>query len=464
MSHEIRTPMNAILGYCQLMQRDKDLTAQQAEYLHTINRSGGHLLALINDVLETSKIEAGRVELHPETFDLPALLDDMEMMFRVRTDAKMLWLEFNHMGDIPRYVQADEGKVRQVLINMLGNAVKFTDAGGIVVRVRARDEDVDHVRIAIEVEDSGCGIAPEESARVFAAFEQTQNAASRGGTGLGMSISQQYARMMGGDLTMESEKGKGSVFRVEFQAVRGPEREIARAPTQEWVVGLAPGQQAVRVLVVDDRVENRGLLVHLLTQVGFLIREARDGFEAVAAFDEWRPDVILMDMVMPGMDGLEATRRIKALPGGHETPVIAISASAMEEDQTAILAANVSGFIRKPFREEDIFEALQRFTGVEYVYEVRKAVARTPDESSFVLSREAIQSLPADLVAAMYDAIAAARMDEFLKLAERAREHAPKVGEMLRALAQQFNYDTLLDLLAGEKGWTAGGQGVEDDE
>ncbi len=459
MSHEICTPMNAILGFSQLLQRDKALTTQQSEYLHVINRSGEHLLALINDILETSKIEAGRVELNMATFDLAVLLDDMEMMFRVRTDAKMLWLEFNHTSEVPRFVQADEGKVRQILINMLGNAVKFTDAGGIVVRVRAQDEDGNRVRIVIEVEDSGCGIAHEELTRVFGIFEQAQNALNRGGTGLGMSISQQYARMMGGDLTVESEKGKGAVFRVEFQAVRRREMDIPVARIQNRVVGLIPGQKAIRVLVVDDRVENRELLVHLLTQVGFLIREARDGAEAVAMFEEWHPHAIFLDMRMPGMDGQETARRIKALPSGLETPVIAISASAMEEDQAAILAAGISGFIRKPFREEEIFEALRRFTGVGYVYEEPKAVAQSPDESSFALSREAIHSLPPDLVAAMYDAIAAARMDEFLKLAKKAGEHAPKVSGMLCILAQQFNYDRLLDLLEGERDGAIGEQG-----
>lgn len=452
MSHEIRTPMNAILGYSQLMQRDKTLSAQHSEYLHTINRSGEHLLALINDILEMSKIEAGRTELHPATFDLPALLSDMEMMFRVRTDAKGLLMELHQIGEIPRYVCADEGKVRQVLINMLGNAVKFTDVGGISVRVRTQVEEGERVRIAIEVEDSGCGIAPEELDRVFVAFEQTQGAQKLGGTGLGMAISRRYARMMGGDLTVRSEPGKGARFRFEFEAVRGHENAVLAPQSEERVAGLVPGQKEIRVLVADDRLENRDLLVQLLTQVGFLVREARDGKEAVAVFEEWHPHAILMDMQMPVMDGHEAMRRIKAMPGGKETPVIAVSASAMEESRAAALASGADGFIRKPFRPEEIFEELRRFTGVEYIYEQVKTGASTGDTASVVLSKENIETLPEELRAAMYDAVSAARMDEFLALTERAGEQDPAMGDALRELAEQFNYDALLGLLDRENG------------
>jgi CheY-like chemotaxis protein len=332
---------------------------------------------------------------------------------------------------------------------LLGNAVKFTTEGGIAVRIRAQEQEGDRLRIAIEVEDTGCGIAADDLERVFAAFEQVRGIWSIAGTGLGLPISRQSARMMGGDLTVNSTLGKGSVFRFEFQAIGGLETDIHKLRIRERVLVLAPGQKEFRILVVDDRRENRLLLVRLLSEVGFLTREARNGAESVAAFQEWRPHMILMDMLMPGMDGREAVRRIRAMPGGQQTAVLMVSASAMEEDRASALASGADGFLHKPFLEEEIFDALQRLTGVQYIFEEREASAPTvkPGTSVDVLSRDEIGSLPKDMVAAMYDAVSAARMDDLLKLIESVSEHHPKVGDGLRALAEQFQYDALLELL-----------------
>jgi PAS domain S-box-containing protein len=295
MSHEIRTPMNAILGFSQLMLRDQDLTPQQCQYLGTINRSGEHLLALINDILEMSKIEAGRTTLNLSTFDLPVLLKDLEMMFRVRTNEKKLAFSVEVIGDVPQYIVTDINKLRQVFINVLGNAVKFTEQGGIGVRVRADREGATGPFLRVEIEDTGPGISPDEQDKLFRQFEQTKTGQQAGtGTGLGLAISREFVRLMGGDITLNSQIGKGSVFVIrlplkegEAQAVEGKEKP------RRHVLRLRSGQAVCRVLIADDIEDNRHLLAQLLAPVGFEIRLATNGAEAIREFEQWRPHLIL---------------------------------------------------------------------------------------------------------------------------------------------------------------------------
>lgn len=453
MSHEIRTPMNAILGYAQLMRRLKTLSPEQAEYLETINKSGETLLAIINDILEMSKIESGRVTLHPVTFNLPALLGHLDSLFRVRTMAKKLALDVCMAGTIPQYVFADEGKVRQVLINMLGNAVKFTDKGGIEMRVRAEGDDGDRFRIFVEVEDTGCGIPKEEEDLVFQPFEQTRLAAHREGTGLGMVISRKYARMMDGDLRLlRSQPGTGSVFCFEFTALRG-EQAGSDDMEQQRILGLAPGQKEMHVLVVDDNEANRGLFVRLLGQVGFKTREAGNGMEALADFQRFRPDIILMDVLMPEMDGREAVRRIRQLPGGQEVPIIIISANSMEEDRHLAMESGADSFLGKPFMESELLREIRELTGVQYAYDspAGEAAADTP-KPAVALCREELAFLSEELRESMLKAVATARMGAFLDMIERIREQNPRVAEQLRFIAGRFDYDTLMELLGQDGG------------
>ena len=246
MSHEIRTPMNAILGFSQLMLRDQNLDARQGQYLGTINRSGEHLLALINDILEMSKIEAGRTTLNPTTFDLPALLDDLEMMFRVRTDGKKLSFFVELIGDVPRYIVTDINKLRQVFINVLGNAVKFTERGGIGLRVRADREGATGPLLRVEVEDTGPGISADEQGKLFRHFEQTKTGQQAGtGTGLGLAISREFVRLMGGDITVSSQVGKGSIFAIHLPLNESEAGAVRPIDQPRHVLGLRPGQAAV---------------------------------------------------------------------------------------------------------------------------------------------------------------------------------------------------------------------------
>src|SRR5437588_891350 len=328
MSHEIRTPMNAILGFSQLMLRDQNVTPRQCQYLGTINRSGEHLLALINDILEMSKIEAGRTTLNLSTFDLPALLKDLEMMFRIRTDEKKLSLSVDMIGDVPQYIVADINKLRQVFINVLGNAVKFTAEGGIAVRVRADLKDENGPFFQVEIEDTGPGISPEEQNKLFRQFEQTKSGQQAGtGTGLGLAISREFIRLMGGTITVNSQVGKGSIFAIHLPLKEGDAQAVQVKDKPRRVMGLQRGQATCRVLIADDIEDNRQLLAQLLTPVGFEIRLASNGAEAVSAFELWRPHLVLMDFRMPVMDGREAIGRIRAMAGGSEPKMIAVTAS-----------------------------------------------------------------------------------------------------------------------------------------
>src|SRR5688572_141336 len=332
MSHEIRTPMNAILGFSQLMLRDHDLTPRQCQYLGTINRSGEHLLALINDILEMSKIEAGRTTLNSSTFDLRALLKDLEMMFRVRTDEKKLSFSVEMIGDVPQYIVTDINKLRQVFINVLGNAVKFTEQGGVRLRVYANRAGPAGPVLRVEVEDTGPGISADELDKLFRHFEQTKTGQQTGtGTGLGLAISREFVRLMGGSITVSSQVGKGSIFVIHLPLKEGEAQAVQAKDAPRHVLRLQPGQAVCKVLIADDIEDNRQLLTQLLSPIGFDVRIATNGAEAVQEFEQWRPDLILMDFRMPVMDGHEAIRRIRAMAGAADVKIIAVTASAMDE-------------------------------------------------------------------------------------------------------------------------------------
>src|SRR6476646_10038534 len=346
MSHEIRTPMNAILGFSQLMLRDQDLTPQQCQYLGTINRSGEHLLALINDVLEMSKIEAGRTTLNTSTFDLTELLKDLEMMFRVRTNEKKLSFSVEMIGNVPRYIVSDINKLRQVFINILGNAVKFTEQGGIGVRVRTDRECATGPLLRVEIEDTGPGLSPEDQEKLFRHFEQTKTGQQTGtGTGLGLAISREFVCLMGGTITVHSQVGKGSIFEIQLPLKEGEAQAIQAKDNSLHVLRLQPNQPPCRVLIADDIEDNRQLLAQLLGPVGFEIRLATNGAEAVHEFEQWRPHLILMDFRMPVMDGHEAIRRIRAMPDGKKPRIIAVTASAMDENRQELLEIGADDFI-----------------------------------------------------------------------------------------------------------------------
>jgi PAS domain S-box-containing protein len=447
MSHEIRTPMNAILGFSQLMLRDQDLTPRQNQYLGTINRSGEHLLALINDILEMSKIEAGRTTLNLTTFDLFALLNDLEMMFRVRTNEKKLSFSVEMIGGVPQYIVTDINKLRQVFINVLGNAVKFTEQGGVGLRMRVDREGETGPFLLVEIEDTGPGISSEDQDKLFRHFEQTktgQQAAT--GTGLGLAISREFVRLMGGDISVNSQVGKGSVFTVRLPLKEGEAQAVQAKDTPRQVLRLQPGQATCRVLIADDIEDNRQLLAQLLAPVGFEIRLATNGAEAVQEFENWRPHLILMDFRMPVMDGHEAIRRIRAMAGGKEIKIIAVTASAMDENRQEMLKIGADDFISKPFREIELFHKIHAHLGVEYVY--AEQITAAAEEEAAELTPESLAGWPQDLIDPMREAVITADLDQLLERIQEVEARDPRIAQALRRLAEGFQYQTLLELFS----------------
>ncbi|MCX6133291.1 MAG: ATP-binding protein [Ignavibacteriales bacterium] len=442
MSHELRTPLNAILGYSQLMQRDASLLREHQDNLKIINRSGEHLLELINDVLEIAKIESNRVTLEPFAFDLHALILDLKKMFQVRTDSKELLFEIYGIDELPRYVVADEKKLRVVLINLLGNAVKFTQNGYVTMRLSHRKEGPEEMILCVEVEDTGPGIAEGEKDKLFKYFIQTESGKlSRSGTGLGLAISQDYIRMMGGEISVRSHVGEGSIFRFEIPIAEGKGGDFVERPLARRVIGLEPRQKVPRVLVAEDTEANRTLLVKLLTSVGLDVRAVSNGREAVDVVEQWQPDFVWMDIRMPVMDGLEATRRIKSTEKGNRTKVVALSAHVFGEEREDIIAAGCDDFVGKPYREHEIFEVMAKHVGLQYVYEeklVEDAGGALPPDGEMDL-----RSIDPEMRAELDGAVTSTDALKITELADRLCVQNPAAATRLRTCAKNFDYDTI---------------------
>ena len=447
MSHEIRTPMNAILGYAQLMLRDPNLGADAKANLAIIGRSGEHLLGLINDVLDMSKIEAGRVEINPSTFNLPKLLDDLAAMFRLRAEAKALRFEMSVDGESVPYVVADESKIRQVLINLLGNAVKFTQLGRIKMRVSLEQRNAGQLWLSACVEDTGSGLTDEEQSMLFEPFTQTSRGLnSQEGTGLGLAISRKYARLMGGDITVSSKQGQGSIFRLDIPIQRGDSGIAVRRSAVRRVVALRTGLDAPRILVVDDHLENRDWLMKLLSSIGFPVGAAENGQAAIRSWEDWSPRLILMDVHMPVMDGLEATRRIKADPRGKETAIVVLTASALDEDRRVVTQSGADDFIAKPCREDELLEKIGVLLNLAYDYE---EISQAEDKPSGMAALgAALAQLPIELVEELRNATSIGNK----KLLDKLILRVPATGDAraarsLQELADKYQYDDLTRLL-----------------
>jgi PAS domain S-box-containing protein len=452
MSHEIRTPMNAILGFTQLLQRDPSLTPKQRESLSTIGRSGEHLLALINDILEMSKIEAGRTTVSPVAFNLHDLIDDLAMMFKIRTQEKNLQFIVEKADDLPRIILADVGKLRQVLINLLGNAVKFTQQGGITLRVAAKRGNNCGLRLITEVEDTGAGIAPEDLGKVFDYFEQAgSGAGSEGGTGLGLAISREFVRLMGGDIKVASQVNKGSLFCFEIDTQELVDEQLKPRPSTRRLLGLQPGQPTFRILVVDDKEENRHFLREMLQAVGFTTRDATNGREAVRLFEEWQPHLILMDVRMPVMSGYEAIRLIKATEKGRDTPIIAVSASVFDENREKVRQTGADDFIAKPYKHDELFQKLAAWLHADYVYAEQEELdaADRNKVGAVSITGASLSKLPKEIVEQMGKAAAGGYQDHLLKLIDEVAAQDEQVAQGLRNLALGFQYERLAELLKG---------------
>ena len=544
MSHELRTPLNAILGFTQIIAPSPNLTAEDRENIRIIYRSGEHLLTLINQALDLAKIEAGRMMVFPSNFDLYDLLQEVEDMFQLRARNQGLQLVFERNTDVPQYLRADVVKLRQVLINLLSNAIKFTKIGGVSVRVRRqalggsaagdvsdvidrmyREEttgndseqeivtapenptNLDGLTIDLspdtenltennldlagllclqfEVEDTGSGISPEELSNVFQAFVQTESGQkAQKGTGLGLTICSQFVRLMGGNITVESHVEGGTIFRfgiqvnvVDAASIRAP--EISRE-----VIGLAPDVPRYRILVVDDREDNRQLLVKMLSPLGFAVQEASDGITALEIWENWEPHLILMDLQMPLMDGCEATLEIRNRIQHREEnqatseeinvsalkplipKIVALTASTVEGRRSLALLVGCDDFITKPFRKTDIFDILHKHLGVQYLYSDSTESIDSGDrhnrsdaQSNAVLAY--LPKLPAEWMDNMKQAIRSADFDLIARKIEEIRDAYPELAAILQGHLDNFDYQKILNLIAeGEESDRGHGSGT----
>ena len=449
MSHELRTPLNAVLGFAALLGRDADATAGQMEKLDIIVSSGEHLLSMINDILDLSKIEAGQVGLRASEFDLKALVAEISEMMRSRAGEKGLGfrLDADDIG-LP-YLCADVGKLRQILLNLLSNAVKFTREGEIQLRCRTEPlpDEPSRCHVLLEVADTGPGIPASMQARIFEPFVQGVGVATRKGTGLGLSISRNLVELMGGTIALESAEGEGSLFRVRLPAaIVESAPATASVQVRPRVIGIAPGQGPKRILVVDDSLENRLVLKALLEGVGFLVSEAANGREALRAVDEESPDFVWMDMRMPEMDGYEAARRLRQRPNADALPVVALTASAFSEQRPDILAAGCDDMVAKPYQEHEIFDVMARFLNLEYVYQDQGASGRgntSGDGLTASMLAEIPHGLRQDLAQTTLVLDVAATLDVILRI----EEQSPDTARHLRALTEGLRMARIQQLL-----------------
>ncbi|MGD1943615.1 MAG: response regulator [Leptolyngbyaceae cyanobacterium] len=507
MSHELRTPLNAIIGFAQILLRDDRLAPDQQDNLKILNRSGEHLLALINDVLEMSKIEAGRMTVNTHATDLHQLLDSLEEMLRLRAQAKGLQLQFERAATVPRYIYTDEGKLRQVLINLLGNGIKFTQTGAVSLQVQvlpteAIASDIEaSLTLEFVVADTGPGIPASEFENIFDAFIQSRSIdRSQKGTGLGLAISRQFVQLLGGDIQVQSVVNEGTQFRFQIQTQLAPTGESASTIGDRRVVGLAPGQATFRLLVVDDHPDNRRVIRTLLEQVGFDVAEATNGEEAIAQYQTWHPHLIWMDMRMPVMDGYEATRRIRELernsefgisnsefgvqssaerrqesrsrpvelkaqnplpstpasstssspapspPHSPRTKIIALTASVFEEKREAVLAAGCDDFVRKPFRTRIIFDKLAAYLGVQYLYAAEEPAIEPAMNLDQELTPESFEGLSLEWIRQVHAAAVQADATLLQQLLQQIPLQSAELAQHLSQRVQHYDYDSLVEL------------------
>ncbi len=497
MSHEIRTPMNSILGYSQILRRDRDLPAKYRAFVETIEKSGDHLLAMINDILDLSKIEAGRMELHEGDFDLTALIDAITAMFRIRCQEKQLQLQVERPSSGPLAVRGDEGKLRQVLINLLGNAVKFTDRGSVTLRVSVRSAGgsnqlsvisnqssvvsgqssgasnqpsagaaaaaprfplitddcllitaptpliTDHCLLfTFSVTDTGKGLSAEAQSKLFEAFHQGEEGRNKGGTGLGLAITKRHIELMGGEIKVDSKPGAGSRFYFDIPLTPGTTTvSTHKAPEEKEVLRLAPGC-SVRALVVDDVTQSREVLAYLLAGIDCKVRTAENGPQALDLVRANQPDIIFMDIRMPGMEGPEVLRRIIQEYGREKMRVIAVSASALTHEREGYLEAGFDAFIGKPFRFEEICGCLRKFLGAQFEY----MDGPSPAEATVARLDVHDLKLPPELLQKLKEAVdrhSLTKLEQVFLEMETLGEAEKRMAASLRNMAKSGNVEAI---------------------
>jgi len=447
MSHELRTPMNAVLGFSQLMQRDRGLSPSQRETLNIINNSGKHLLELINDVLDMAKIEAGRVVIENGNFDLGALILNTIDMMHERAEAKGLELILDQSSSFPRFVSADEAKLRQILLNLVGNAIKYTQKGRVVVRLKSEDlAKPEQCLVVFEIKDTGIGIAEQDLPFVFDTFVQVGRESDQQGSGLGLRITKQYAELMDGQVTVSSELDKGSCFTLMLPVTKVDQSEIINKLVLDGkqVLGLAEGQPHCRVLIVEDQLENRLLLKKLMESVGFQVFEAVNGQQGVEQFTQWQPHFIWMDRRMPIMDGIAATQKIRSLPNGDKVKIVAVTASVFTEQRQEFLDAGADDIVGKPYRDAEIFACMTKHLGVQFIYDEPVSENNAAEQ---VLNAQRLKQLPEALVSELQQAGMSLDIEQSLAVIEQIKAIDAPLADVLADRVSQFDFEAITKLL-----------------
>lgn len=435
MSHELRTPLNGILGYAQILRRDKTLTTQQQDAIHTMQKSGEHLLTLINDILDLSKIEARKMELHTQTFQLPEFLIDIVNMMQIRAQPQ---IEFNYefCNDLPIAVSGDEVRLRQVLVNLLGNAIKFTSHGQVTFKVNCQAE-----KFHFKIQDTGLGIAPEHLKTIFEPFRQAGEG-ERGfieGTGLGLPISQRFVEMMGGTIQVQSTIGQGSIFEFELHLPKVMDWQ-SKLTQQRNIIGFQGTPR--KILIVDDKVPNRMVLVSLLTPLGFEIKEAKEGKQGIEMASHFFPDGIIMDLVMPVMDGLDAIRQIRQIPELKQVIILGASASAFDKNRLECFNAGCDDFVTKPIQTNELLEKLGKYLKLDWIYEEEVK----PDSITETSKNQSMMAPPTDVVQKCYNLILDGDIDAITEQATQLINLDKKYSlfaKELQRLADEFDLDQL---------------------
>jgi signal transduction histidine kinase/CheY-like chemotaxis protein len=443
MSHELRTPLNAILGFSVLMREDPAISDQHRRDLETVESSGEHLLGLIDDVLDMAKIEAGNISADLTSVDLPALAHNVVSMLRERAEVKNLELLVEVSPAVPRFVRSDAGKLRQVLTNLVGNAIKFTEQGSVVVTLDAKpEENSEKFVLTIDVQDTGIGLGTDDRIRIFDPFVQAAGSRARKGAGLGLSISRHFVTLLGGTIHVKSKLGEGSRFHVELSVERAEAFETpAETEGTKQVAGLEPGQPDYRILVVEDQRENWLLLQRLLEPAGFQIQIAQNGVQALEAFRQWCPHF---------MDGLEVARRIRQMQGGREVKIVAVTASTFASQREEVLAEGLDDFLRKPYRPGEIFDCMARHLGVRFQYRIAPPAAA--ETSPTTLRPEQLEALSNELRQGLENAILSLDIQQITMLINQISDRDPASGGALAQLAHGFSYTPILRALESCRG------------
>jgi len=452
MSHELRTPLNAILGFSTLMTQSSDIPETEKDNLKIINHSGEHLLQLVNDVLDMSKIEAGHVRLDAEDFDLGELIRNITDMMRIRASEKGLQLLVDQTSKFPRIIHGDAPKLRQILINLLSNAIKFTNQGGITLRLDTLEDDDCNLVLKFEVEDSGTGIEQKDIERIFMPFEQLANATSQKGTGLGLAITRQFVNMMGGDIHVQSKPDEGSIFSFSIQvkhATTDVDLISHGGPGGKTVISLADGEPEWRILVVEDQLENQLLIQKILKQIGFQVKIAENGAKGIELFQTWQPHFIWMDRRMPVMDGLTATRKIRQLPGGDQVKIVALTASVFKDQRDEVMEAGSDDFVRKPYRPEELYDCMARHLPLHYRY---AEDGELEDEGSKLLnlSTQDMAQLSETLRDSLYRAAVIGDAQSITEIIQTLPEAQIALASGLRKLVDAYRFDLIMELTKTE--------------